>query len=918
MSDLTGLGLEFDESMSGWIGIDETDPVEGRTIGEQKHTTFQLKSTIRIPDLALFLNISDHTAELTGTVTFKPFGDAPIPIENGVFNLFCIDRWTGIRQMVYSFTFKAEGQTYCVYGEKRIKDDPGFDMMRDMTTLFTTIHKGRNRVGEIYGAGQIFFHLLDAPSLMASMTVIGDAGFYRTLAAKLAFLSFAFGCLRNEYLSCINPLYDTEYQNLVLQGKAASGGGPTEFFLISGAHEKGFPWGDDESFSDVLLAIGNSDSGYERYCMSVRPTDAIRINVGRGTYRYKGPVFKLTQGYKAHFSEMQNGHQGYVKCEAEFEINFDAKPYANSPMPFQMGFELADRISYRLGVTLRSILPSEKLLGVFITPHTVTVKDARLTITEADKTLDLRVDPATAFGEAEVSTIRNIKEPTLLYGYICALRPHDKIARVQIHSNSLRDERRFWSKDLLDALIGAGMNRVASKDLLMKDGKLVVTDLARAGERIPGAPRFVKVGDPVIEVNNDHFPTACLQRRIVQVRDPDGVACLALEEDMDMMRLEPQGTDREVTVAAIRRDTAKDALDEVIRVTDFFGVLDRKRGDKPASEFAIVIKPNFMFAYSKKDRTTFTDPALVGHLADRLRKEGYADIAVVEARSTYGEYFTNRDVPYVANYVGYDCSGRSGYRVVDLTEETLTPGKYVDENVGPTLGHHRVPKTWADADFRISFAKNKTHTYAYYTLTLKNVYGALPLENKFKEYHCDRDIYHTTIEYLTKYPVHFGLIDAFESADGPLGIFADPAPNKTETILGGSDLVAVDWVGASKMGIDPMISQYMDLAVKAFGKPKINLVGDRNPYKPWLNVPCVLSLFAHYGLDTSYYFGNIIYMVGAYIDEDEFKHKSRDKFVKAARAMAKPLQKAIFLHPGDEQSGANKALAKFLTWLGSV
>ena len=57
--------------------------------------------------------------------------------------------------------------------------------------------------------------------------------------------------------------------------------------------------------------------------------------------------------------------------------------------------------------------------------------------------------------------------------------------------------------------------------------------------------------------------------------------------------------------------------------------------------------------------------------------------------------------------------------------------------------------------------------------------------------------------------------------------------------------MAVDWVGASKMGIDPMISPYMKLAVEAFGKPEIHVDGDPTPYRPWLNVPVGLTLFPH-------------------------------------------------------------------------
>jgi uncharacterized protein (DUF362 family) len=304
---------------------------------------------------------------------------------------------------------------------------------------------------------------------------------------------------------------------------------------------------------------------------------------------------------------------------------------------------------------------------------------------------------------------------------------------------------------------------------------------------------------------------------------------------------------------------------------------------------------------------------LVAHLVEVLRTQGgFENLTVAEAQSTYGQYFNNRRVLEVAAYLGYATDGSTGYKLVDLTEDHSEK-----QNLGAHLGPHPVPLTWRDADFRISFAKNKTHAYAYYSLTLKNVYGALPLADKFSEYHTGRDIYYTTMDYLQAFPVHYGLIDAHLSADGPFGIFADPEPNITETIIAGADLVAVDWVGATKMGLDPKISRYMELAVKAFGKPEINLVGDRSPYQPWLNVPVVLSLFTNYGLDANDYFGNLIYMAGAYMDESQFTHKSKSEFMKMARAALNPLQTAIFLQAGGERTLANRLMSKFSTWLGS-
>ncbi|MHC4534551.1 MAG: DUF362 domain-containing protein [Planctomycetota bacterium] len=326
--------------------------------------------------------------------------------------------------------------------------------------------------------------------------------------------------------------------------------------------------------------------------------------------------------------------------------------------------------------------------------------------------------------------------------------------------------------------------------------------------------------------------------------------------------------------------------------------------NKSRADFSIVIKPNFMFAYNKRDHSTYTDPELVGHLVKRLRQAGFERIAVVEAQSTYGEYFDRRSVREMAEYLNF--KENVGYKVVDMTEDAQER-----QHFGSHLGNHPVSAIWRDADFRISFAKNKTHAYAYYTLTLKNIYGALPLANKFKEYHCARDIYHTAIEYLTAFPVHFGLVDAYLSADGPFGIFADTCPNPTHTIIAGSDLVAVDWVAATKMGIYPLISQYMSLAVKALGKPEIQLVGDASMYRPWLNVPETLTLFTHKGVDANYYFGNLMYTSCAHMDKTHFTHKSRAIHIRLLRKLTIPIRNTFFVRTNENPTWANR-LANWL------
>jgi hypothetical protein len=279
-----GPGLEFEESMSGWIGIGEKNYVEGRIAGQQENTPIRFDAKIIIDDLDRFIHLPDHRARLKGTVTFNSLGGT-WAMEDGVFNLFSLDPASGMRLMIYSFRFTADdGKPYFFYGGKHIKDDPGFDLLEDMTTLFTTIYyAGPDTNAAAYGAGQIFFDLNDVPALMASIKVTGTRWWelHQRIKAKAAFMDFGWGKVREEYLREVNPLYDTEYENLVLSGQITQNGAARDFFLVSGIHDKDFPWGDGEIFWDLLLVIGDKTSGYKKYCITDRILRGEKLNEPR-------------------------------------------------------------------------------------------------------------------------------------------------------------------------------------------------------------------------------------------------------------------------------------------------------------------------------------------------------------------------------------------------------------------------------------------------------------------------------------------------------------------------------------------------------------------------------------------------------------------------------------------------------------
>jgi hypothetical protein len=113
------------------------------------------------------------------------------------------------------------------------------------------------------------------------------------------------------------------------------------------------------------------------------------------------------------------------------------------------------------------------------------------------------------------------------------------------------------------------------------------------------------------------------------------------------------------------------------------------------------------------------------------------------------------------------------------------------------------------------------------------------------------------------------------------------------------------------MGIDPLVSPYMRLAVEAFGKPAIDFRGDPCPYRPWLNVPVALALFTNRGVDADHYFGNLMYSALAQMDETHFTHRSRSPLVRLLRRLSVPMRRAFFLRTGEHPSAANR----FFSWL---
>jgi uncharacterized protein (DUF362 family) len=299
---------------------------------------------------------------------------------------------------------------------------------------------------------------------------------------------------------------------------------------------------------------------------------------------------------------------------------------------------------------------------------------------------------------------------------------------------------------------------------------------------------------------------------------------------------------RDSSVYLVSGEDKFEALQHAIEQSGFVADLNYRWSvsGKPQNEFQVVIKPNFMTAsIPEEDSPVYTDPKLVEELIAVIRGQGFEQITVVESENVYNYSYRGRLVARVAEMCGY--TGH-GYRIASMTEEK-TRLYY-----GGLLGEHIVGRTWLTADYRISFAKNKSHWQCYYTGCLKNIYGCLPEWDKMRHYHGSRrgqniEFSDATIDIVDRLPVHFGFLDAWVSGDGLTGHVRDAEPNHTCMIFASDNIFALDWVAGEKMNIHPLENVVMQKAVQRWGTFKINRVGDMTPWEKWDNVrPYVVKM----------------------------------------------------------------------------
>ncbi len=187
-------GLSFRETMSGPFSLGATDPEAG-TAGSAPVLT--MHATIFIQELDRFLSDPTHLGSLSGTIDYPPFG-APIDAHHGVFRLFSPTTEPNTKYMVYELAFERDGEPFYLAGHKVVRQDAGFDLWKDTTTLLTKLHRGADANGEVIGAGILRLGVSELIRLLGTVEV-PNAGPAQRAEAVARFGNFFLGELWDTY-----------------------------------------------------------------------------------------------------------------------------------------------------------------------------------------------------------------------------------------------------------------------------------------------------------------------------------------------------------------------------------------------------------------------------------------------------------------------------------------------------------------------------------------------------------------------------------------------------------------------------------------------------------------------------------------------------------------------------------------------
>ena len=191
-------GISFRETMTGYFALDASDPEAGAASGKTRDTELAMHASINIRDLDGFIADPDHLGDIDGSIDFPPLGTG-MPASHGIFNLFSPADEPNTKYMIYELGFEHGGLQYYLAGRKTVRDDPGFDLLSDTTTLHTILYRGQDSSGEVIGAGVLKLGIKELARLVPTIKATNTSSTAESARTVLKFGKFFLGELWDTY-----------------------------------------------------------------------------------------------------------------------------------------------------------------------------------------------------------------------------------------------------------------------------------------------------------------------------------------------------------------------------------------------------------------------------------------------------------------------------------------------------------------------------------------------------------------------------------------------------------------------------------------------------------------------------------------------------------------------------------------------
>jgi uncharacterized protein (DUF362 family) len=205
----------------------------------------------------------------------------------------------------------------------------------------------------------------------------------------------------------------------------------------------------------------------------------------------------------------------------------------------------------------------------------------------------------------------------------------------------------------------------------------------------------------------------------------------------------------------------------------------------------VVIKPNLTADTNLWEKGIVTNPYTVEGVIRYVQQANPAEIAIAEATACG----LDNKKAFRAN--GYEeMAVRTGAKIVDLYDEEFVSVPVENGMVAKTI---KVARRILSTDFLINVPAMKTHVATGVSLSLKNLKGVLPENEKWRSHFLGVNKFVTDLNSIVK--PQLCLIDGTVAMEGDSPMQGTPV--NLGIVVAGTDAVATDLVAARVMGFDP-------------------------------------------------------------------------------------------------------------------